>query len=192
MVLCPECKAPFINKGPKWYLNLAKRCRHGKTRNCAWLKVSQSVKTLINLGESSEEIVERILGLTCVKRDREHSGPMDSPPVCVTPPLPTKLLAKEEPTDRTPKLKPKPTPLGTLWDSKPSTEPVKQTSPPKKRPRKELQEDDIGLDYGHFDEENLLLSSFEKNFGPFCQDDDLNIEDDLVWCHYNANDSFAL
>lgn len=72
-VLCPECKAPFTNKGAKWYLNLAKRCRHGKSRTSAWSKMEENAKTLINLGESSQAIIARLLGLTCMQLDRESS-----------------------------------------------------------------------------------------------------------------------
>lgn len=66
-VLCPGCKAPFANKGPKWYLNLAKKCKYGNTRDNAWSKLEQNIKTLINLGESSEAVIKRILSLACIE-----------------------------------------------------------------------------------------------------------------------------
>ena len=66
-------QAPFTNKGAKWYLNLAKRCRHGKSRTSAWSKMEENAKTLINLGESSQAIIARLLGLTCMQLDRESS-----------------------------------------------------------------------------------------------------------------------
>ena len=66
-------QAPFINKGPKWYSKLAQRCRHGKTRSTNWLKMRQSVRTLVNLGETPEAIFEWIRGLNCMKRCMKRS-----------------------------------------------------------------------------------------------------------------------
>lgn len=64
---CTLLQAPFANKGPKWYLNLVKKCKHGNTRDNVFSKLEQNIKTLITLGETSAEIIEQILGLECME-----------------------------------------------------------------------------------------------------------------------------
>ena len=80
-------QAPFANKGPKWYLNLAKKCKYGNTRDNAWSKLEQNIKTLINLGESSEAVIKRILNLTCIEISAKQKAAAAAA-VTGAPPLP--------------------------------------------------------------------------------------------------------
>ena len=55
-------QATFIgaNKGPKWYLGLHGRCKWARTRKNCYEKLHKKVETLLSLGESLEDIINRL------------------------------------------------------------------------------------------------------------------------------------
>lgn len=76
IVLCPGCKAPFANKGPKWYLGLHEKCKWAKTRKNCYKRLQKEVECLLNLGEPPLSIIDELqsfLGL------HDHNPQTSSP-----------------------------------------------------------------------------------------------------------------
>lgn len=207
MVLCPECKAPFINKGPKWYSKLAQRCRHGKTRSTNWLKMRQSVRTLVNLGETPEAIFEWIRGLNCMKRcmkrGREETAKKCCPEkccqkeatVCDAPESPKSVCARPQSPKALKGVATNSLNFQTPRFRKPKTETIiKKHAPPNKRARKGTQEqvlkakEDIHTKYV----ENATARAMpELQNNAICADEYLGTFDDLlVYHHTGSNEMF--
>jgi len=64
-VLCPGCKAPFANKGPKWYKKLGSKCKHANTLANCYKQMEKQIVRLMGLGEDQEDIIDRLKNLQC-------------------------------------------------------------------------------------------------------------------------------
>merc|ERR1711934_1089705 len=81
-VLCAECKAPFANKGAKWYLKLAQICKQNKRRNHSWSNVIRCIRGLIEIGEHPDTIMARIKALPCLNKEEDTTSATAAASVC--------------------------------------------------------------------------------------------------------------